>query len=152
MCSRTGCHSRLNRYPKGDPNANSPAGDSDFAVAWCASHLAIQLRMGLLPQRRTRSGPADHRHSGSDWPPVKSAAAFHKLPGWRVAPALNQLAPYLCLDCAAARKLSSFEIRRQQEFHVLLLIPSAKLMRKTLRPLQISTLKPLTFIVIRKIV
>src|SRR5229473_5673446 len=152
MCSKTGCYSRLNRYLKGDPHANSPAGDSDFAVAWCASHLAIQLRMGLLPQRRTRSGPADHRHSGSDWPPVNGAAAFRKLPEWRVSPALNQLARYLCLGCAAARKLSSFEIRRPQKFHVLLLIPSAKMMRNTLPPFQISTLKPLKFIFIRKIV
>src|SRR5260370_34060246 len=152
MCSRTGCHSRLNRYPKGDPNANSPAGDSDFAVACCDSHLAIQLRMGLLPQRRTRSDPADHRHSGSDWAPVNGAAAFHKLPGWRVASALNQLARNLCLGCADARKLSSFEIRRPQEFHVLWLIPSAKMMRNSLPPFQISTLKPLKFIFIRKIV
>src|SRR6202043_758982 len=66
--------SRLKRYPKGDPNANSPAGDSDFAVGWCPSHVAIQLRMGLLPQRRTRSGAANHPHSGPDWPPLKRAA------------------------------------------------------------------------------
>jgi hypothetical protein len=30
--------------------------------------------MGLLPQRRTQSGPADHRHSRSDGTPVNSAA------------------------------------------------------------------------------
>src|SRR5216683_5041179 len=152
MRSKTRCYSRLKRYPKGDRNANRPAGDSDFAVDWCASHLAIQLRMELLPQRRTRSGPAAHRHSGSDWPPVKSGSPFTNCQGWRVAPAVNPLARDLCLGCAAARKLSSLQIRRQQKFHVLFLIPSAKMMSNTLQPFQISPLKPLKFIFIRKMV
>src|SRR5260370_19286379 len=137
MRCKTRCYSRQKGCQKGEPNANSHAGDSDFAVAWCASHLAIQLRMGLLPQRRTRSGAADHRHSGSDWPPLKSAAVSQIATGGGLAPAVNLLARDLCLGCAAARKVSSLQIRRQQEFNVLFLIPSAKMMRNTLQPFQI---------------
>ncbi|PYX53584.1 MAG: hypothetical protein DMG76_24920 [Acidobacteria bacterium] len=65
---------------------------------------------------------------------------------------MNLLARGLCLGCAAARKLSSLQIRRRQEFHVLFLIPSAKMMRNTPQPFQISSPKPLKFIFIRKIV
>src|ERR1700682_6219176 len=86
MRSKTCSYSRLKRYPKGDPNANSPAGDSHFAVAWCASHVAIQLRMGLLPQRRNRSRPADHRHSGAYWPAVNGAAVSQIATGGGLPP------------------------------------------------------------------
>jgi hypothetical protein len=69
-----------------------------------------------------------------------------------LAPAVKLLARDLCLGGAAARKLSSLPFRRPQEFNVVFLIPSAKMMRNALEPFRISPLKLLKFIFIRKMV
>lgn len=47
----------------------------------------------------------------------KERSRFTNCYGWRVAPAVNLLARDLCLGCAAARKLSSLQIRRHLTFY-----------------------------------
>src|SRR6266849_3879924 len=46
----------------------SPTGNSRASVGGSASHLALQRRMGLLPQRRVGVGAVDRAHPAGDGP------------------------------------------------------------------------------------
>jgi len=64
---------KLNASEENDEN--NIAGYIDFAVAGRTSHLAVQHRLGLLPERRIGSGPADRGDIGSNGPLVMSPSA-----------------------------------------------------------------------------
>jgi hypothetical protein len=46
-----------------------------LAVAWGATHVAIQFRMGILPERRIRSDSADSPYFATDGQIVDLSAA-----------------------------------------------------------------------------
>src|SRR2546421_7184341 len=53
-------------------HVDDPAGHRDSSAGRGATDLAVQQRLGLLPERRTGSGPPDPAHPGADGPRVAS--------------------------------------------------------------------------------
>ena len=56
--SLTAARSQFAHKPvkKGITYGNNLADYSDFVACWCLAHMALQLRLGLLPERRDRVG------------------------------------------------------------------------------------------------
>jgi len=65
----------INLNPSEENDENNIAGYIDFAIAGRTSHLAVQHRLGLLPERRIGSGAADRGDISSNGPLVMSPSA-----------------------------------------------------------------------------
>src|SRR2546423_1757908 len=55
-------------------HVDDPAGHRDSSAGRGATDLAVQQRLGLLPERRTGSGPPDPAHPGADRPRVAASS------------------------------------------------------------------------------
>src|SRR2546421_4225926 len=57
-------------------HVDDPAGHRDSSAGRGATGLAVQQRLGLLPERRTGPGPPDPAHPGADRPRVAASSVW----------------------------------------------------------------------------